>query len=342
MTEEQEFHDRIGAENLAALWVSRRGMDLTRPASTAEPTIWRFGDVRPHVIAAGDIVTTEDAFRRVLVLENPAYKGEMRATNTLYAGLQLVRPGEVAPCHRHSQTALRFVIEGTGAYTSVDGERIPLNQGGFVITPCWTWHDHGNEGDAPVIWMDVLDTPLVGFLDTVFRENYPEASFPITKPEGDTRARYGAGMLPADFDPALAPMPLTSHPYAEARKALDRLERSGDPDPWHGIKMQYTDPASGVPATPTMGAFLQRLPAGFKGAEYRSTESMILCVAEGQGQTMVDNQWIEWTRGDVFTLPGWRKHHHETNEGAVLFCVSERPVQQSLGLWREERGPAGA
>ena len=342
MDDQHEFHQRIGAQNLAALWVARRGMDLSQPASPAEPVIWRFGDIRDHVMEAGDLVTAQDAFRRVLVLENPAFKGQIRATTTLYAGLQLVLPGEIAPCHRHSQTALRFVIEGTGAYTAVEGERIPLHPGDFVITPCWTWHDHGNEGDEPVIWLDVLDTPLVGFLDTVFRENYPEPTHPITRPAGDGGAHKSTAMAPTDVEPAHSPAPLTSYPYAQARPALETMERSAPRDACHGFKMPYTNPATGIPATPTMGAFLQRLPKGFVGADYRSTASMIICVAEGQGRTMIDDLWIEWGPADVFVLPGWRRYHHEAVDGAVLFAVSERPLQQTLGLWREERYDAGA
>jgi gentisate 1,2-dioxygenase len=334
---QSEFHERIGGSNLAALWVARRGMDLTRPACPAEPVIWPFDEIRCHLMEAGDLVSAEDAFRRVLVLENPSFVGKMQATNTLYAGLQLVLPGETAPCHRHSQTAIRFVIEGGGGYTAVDGERIPLSRGDFVITPNWTWHDHGNRGDAPVIWLDVLDTPLVGFLDTVFRENYPEPLHPIIRNEGETRARYGAGMMPVDFDPSEHPLPLTHYPYAESRAALVTMAGSAPPDPTHGFKMHYTNPATGAPATPTMGAFLQHLPKGFTGQCYRSTESTVVCVAEGRGRSIINGIVLEWGPGDVFVVPGWLKHFHEAEDEAMLFSVSDRPVQQALGLWREER-----
>ncbi|MDH3239823.1 MAG: gentisate 1,2-dioxygenase [Alphaproteobacteria bacterium] len=342
MDRQSEFHERIGGDNLAALWVARRGMDLTRPASPAEPVIWPYDEIRCHLIEAGDLVSAGEAFRRVLVLENPAFKGRMQATNTLYAGLQLVLPGETAPCHRHSQTAIRFVIEGAGGYTAVDGERIPLSRGDFVITPNWTWHDHGNRGDAPVIWLDVLDTPLVGFLDTVFRENYPKPLHPIIRNEGETRARYGAGMIPVDFDPSQNPLPLTHYPYAESRAALTAMADSAPPDPTHGLKMQYTNPATGAPATPTMAAFLQHLPKGFIGQSYRSTESTVVCVAEGRGRSTIDGVSLEWGPGDVFVVPGWLRHRHEAEDEAVLFSVSDRPVQQALGLWREERHGGGA
>ncbi|MEQ9123858.1 MAG: cupin domain-containing protein, partial [Alphaproteobacteria bacterium] len=144
----------MAARSAAPRWGGRRGGDLSRPRSPAVAAVWPFAALRPDLMEAGDLVAAEDAFRRVLVLENPAFPGEMRITNTLYAGLQLVLPGEIAPCHRHSQTALRFVVEGEGAFTSVDGERTPLHPGDFVITPQWSWHDHANEGDVPVVWLD--------------------------------------------------------------------------------------------------------------------------------------------------------------------------------------------
>ncbi len=334
---QHDFHRRIGERHLAAMSVWREGVDNTKPKSPDMAALWTYESMRPDLFEAGEIVTAEDAFRRVLVFENPAFPGEMRISNTLYAGLQLVLPGEVAPCHRHSQTALRFVVEGTGAYTSVDGERTWLHPGDFVITPCWSWHDHGNEEDRPVVWMDVLDTPLVDFLDTVFRETYPAQRQQISRPDGDSPARYGAGMLPVGYSLTRPASPVFAYAYTTARAALDAMSRAGDRDLSHGFRMEYINPASGDSATPTMGAFLQLLPAGFDGAEYRSTEGMVFSVVEGRGRTVVDGQSIVWGPRDTFVVPGWHWYRHVASDDAVLFSVSERPVQEKLGLWREER-----
>jgi gentisate 1,2-dioxygenase len=335
---QKAFHDRISARNLAALWVARRGVDITKPKSPAQATLWRYGDIRPEITVAGEIVSAEDAFRRVLVLENPAFPGEMRITNTLYAGLQLVRPGEIAPCHRHSQTALRFVVEGDGAYTTVEGERVRLSQGDFVITRNWSWHDHGNDSDNDVVWLDGLDTPLVDFLDTVFRDFYPENAHPLVRPEGDAAARYGAGMMPMGFEAENIYSPVLRYPYAPAREALDKMRRSETGwDDCHGLKMRYINPASGGDAMPTMAAFLQFLPKEFNGAPYRATDGAVFCVTEGAGRCFVDGKIIEWGPRDVFVVPGWHEYHLEADSDAVLFSFSDQPVQQKLGLWREER-----
>lgn len=331
------FHERLRSDNLAALWVGRRGVDLTKPKSPAEAALWHYDGLRGDLAESGEIVTAEEAFRRVLVLENPAFHGEMKVSNTLYAGLQLVLPGEIAPCHRHTQTAIRFVIEGTGAFTSVDGERTWLNPGDFVITPNWGWHDHANEGDVPVVWLDVLDTPLVDFLDTVFRENYAAPQQQISRPDGDSDARFGAGMLPVGYEPESLNSPVFNYSYVRTREALENLRRAERWDSCHGLKMQYSNPTNGDHAIPTMGAFMQLLPKGFDGASYRSTESAIFCVVEGHGKTLVEDQTIEWGPRDLFVIPGWRSYRHRAAEEAVLFSVSDRPMQTKFGLWREER-----
>ncbi|MDC0033083.1 gentisate 1,2-dioxygenase [Alphaproteobacteria bacterium] len=335
--EQANFHERIGAHNLAALWVGRRGVDLTKPNSPAQAVRWHYDGLREDLAEAGDIVTAEEAFRRVLVLENPAYKGEMRVTNSLYAGLQLVLPGEVAPCHRHSQTAIRFVIEGTGAYTSVDGERIWLHPGDFVITPNWAWHDHSNEGDVPVVWLDVLDTPLVDFLDTTFRENYAAPQQQISQPDGHSGARYGAGLLPIHYHSNRLNSPVFSYPYAQTKTALETLRKVDQWDNCHGLKMRYSNPTTGDHATPTMAAFLQVLPGGFDGGLYQTTESTVYCVVEGQGRSVINDQTIEWGPRDLFVIPGWHPYRHAADEDAVLFSVSDQPMQTKFGLWREEQ-----
>src|SRR5215831_1664327 len=145
------------------------------PGTAAQPVIWRWGDTRPLLMRACKLITAKQAERRVLMLENPALRGTTFATPTLYAGLQAILPGEIAPTHRHTPNALRFIIEGEGAYTAVDGERVMMKPGDFVVTPGWAWHDHGNAGDSPVVWLDGLDIALANLFGAHFREDYPRS-----------------------------------------------------------------------------------------------------------------------------------------------------------------------
>jgi gentisate 1,2-dioxygenase len=335
-----EFHQRLGAKNLGALWVARRGVDLTKPAATADPVHWRFEDMRPDIAEAGAIVSAEEAFRRVLTLENPAWPGEMRVTNALYAGIQLVRPGETAPCHRHSQTALRMVLEGRGAYTTVDGERAPLMPGDFVVTPRWSWHDHVNEGGEDVIWLDVLDTPMVGFFDAVFRESHNDFRQSITKPDGFSAARHGANMAPSPgANQTATASPVFRYAFEDTSAALTRLAQGQEAHPVHGHKLHYINPTDGGPATPTMDAAMRLLPKRFKGADYRATDGLVYCAIEGSGRAVIEDQVFDFAARDVFVVPGWHRHRIESQGGAFLFSVSDRAAQEKLGLWREQTSP---
>jgi gentisate 1,2-dioxygenase len=307
------------------------------PHSRCAPAIWHYEALRPLLMEAGRLITAEEAERRVIVLENPGIRGQSQITQSLYAGLQLILPGEVARSHRHAASALRFVIEGEGAYTAVDGERTTMHAGDFILTPSWTWHDHGNDGDEPVVWLDGLDVPIVNLFDSSFAEAYSEASQPLTRPEGDALARYGANLLPLEYRSDALSAPIFCYPYERTREALARLAAHGPIDDAHGIKMQYVNPATGGAPMPTIGAFIQWLPRGFEGAAVRATDSTVYCVVEGRGKTAIGNATVEWGPRDVFVAPSWLPVSHQAAEEAVLFSFSDRPAQKALGLWREAR-----
>src|SRR5438876_2900346 len=246
------FYERIDQENLTPLWEVLGDLVVPQPTSPCVPALWQFEQVRRHLMQAGELITAQEAERRVLVLENPGLRGASSITRTLYCGLQLILPGEVAPSHRHSQSALRFVVEGTGAYTAVDGERTTMRPGDFIITPSGTWHDHGNPGSEPVIWMDGLDIPLVSMLDASFAERYPEETQPLQRPEGDALWRYGTNMVPLEYQPSTLTSPVFVYPYERSRDVLERMRKTDAVHPAHGLKMQYANPATGGYPMPTI------------------------------------------------------------------------------------------
>jgi gentisate 1,2-dioxygenase len=332
--EREAFYGRLATRNMEPLWEVFAKRFPPAPRPQMRTALWRYDEMRPLLMEAGALLTPEEAERRVLVLENPGLRGTSQITNSLYAGLQLILPGEKAPCHRHAASALRFVLEGTGAYTAVDGERTTMHPGDFILTPSWTWHDHGNPGSEVTIWLDGLDMPIVNLLDTAFGERPPRE--PDRVEEGDSMARYGANMLPVDFTPARPSSPLFSYPYVRTREALDRLYRHGPIHPCHGVKMRYADPATGGYPMPTMGAFMQMLPAGFQGAVYRQTDATVYCVVEGRGRTRIGGEVLGWGRRDIFVVPSWVPVAHHAEDESILFSMSDRPTQQALGLWKEE------
>jgi gentisate 1,2-dioxygenase len=338
--ERQAFYRKIDKQGMTALWTVMGALITPEPKSPCQPFLWRFRDIREAMMEAGGLITAKEATRRVLVLENPGLRGQSKITTSLYCGVQLVLPGEVAPAHRHTQSALRFVMEGKGAHTAVDGERTMMEVGDFVITPSMTWHDHGNLTDTPMFWLDGLDIPLVQFLDASFAQNLEADEQPITKPVGDSHARYGANMLPVDHRGRGTTSPIFNYPYARSREALERMRRAGEWDACHGLKMRYVNPLTGDHAMPTIGTFLQLLPKGLTTSRYRSTDATVFTCVEGRGRTTVGPATLEWGQQDVFVVPSWHPVVHEASEDAVLFSYSDRPVQEKLGLWRESRGNA--
>ena len=309
-----------------------------QPGTAAAPAIWRWQQVQPHLMRSAELITAREAERRVLMLENPALKGSTFATTTLYAGLQVILPGEIAPTHRHAPNALRLIVEGEGAYTAVDGERVTMKPGDFVTTPNWAWHDHGNLGSGPVVWLDGLDTAFANLFGAHFREYYPQESQPVSRKQGDAGARYGANLLPVDHRPQGHASPLLSYPYDRTRAALEKLAKSGDPHAAHGHKLRYINPATGGHAFPTMAVYMQWLPKGFAGRRYRSTDGAVYCVVEGRGSVSIgDTRW-DYAPHDVFVVPSWEFHELRADTDCVLFSYTDRAAQEALGFWREERG----
>jgi gentisate 1,2-dioxygenase len=337
-----QLYADMSPHHLTPLWEVLHALVPREPASPCLPAHWRYEDVRPFLMRAGEAITAEEAVRRVLILENPALRGQSAITQSLYAGLQLILPGEVAPSHRHAQSALRFVVEGSGAFTAVNGERSTMHPGDFIITPNWTWHDHGSDSSEPVVWLDGLDIPMLRFFDAGFAENGSAAQQAITRPEGNNFARYGANMLPVQYDaPHGATSPIFSYPYTRSREALHTLERDQAIDRYDGVKLRYVNPATGSSPMPTMATFLQRLPAGFTGLPHRQTDGAVYSVVEGTGTATIsrgEQTWrFEFSPRDHFVVPSWYSLSLASRDGAVLFSFSDRPVQQAMGVWREQR-----
>jgi gentisate 1,2-dioxygenase len=346
----QEYYQRLYGKGAVPLWEVLADLIPAAPRPQCVPALWRYEEMRPLLIEAGGVITPEEAERRVLALENPGLRGSSCITQSLYAGLQLVLPGETTPSHRHSMSALRFVVEGEGGYTAVDGERTYMHPGDFILTPSWTYHDHGATGDDPVVWLDGLDVPIVNLFDASFVEPYPDAdgrphgggnTQAISRPEGDALARYGANLMPLDYTPVRKASPVFNYPYSRSREALETVYRNGPVDARHGVKMQYVNPATGGYPMPTIAAFLQLLPAGFHSAPYRSTDATVYCVSEGRGSTHVRTDQggvttLTWGPRDVFAVPSWCPVSHHADGESVLFSFSDRPLQKLLGVWREE------
>ena len=316
-----DYYDRIARWQVAPLWERLAKLVTQEPEIDAVPYLWDYDALRPILLESAELITEEEAERRVLILENPGLSGQSAATNTLFAGLQLIMPGEIAPSHRHTQSALRFIIESQDAYTSVNGERADMSPGDLVLTPSWCWHHHSHEGQDPVIWLDVLDLPLIRAIGSRFVEHYPEQRVPESAGSGRN--------------------PLVRYPFERAREALEKMKTHSEWDASHGLKKEYIDSVTGGSVMPTISAFLQLLPAGFSGTRYQSSEGAVYCVVSGRGTVTVgtgENEAVfSYKPNDVLAIPCWCAHAFVAIEESVLFSASDRGLQKQLGIWRERR-----
>jgi gentisate 1,2-dioxygenase len=332
----QEFVGAVERAHLDAPWT---GQPMTaEPKTRVLPFRWRWRDIEPLLRRAGELVTPDRGVeRRILRLANPGVPGKT-ATHTLSAAVQLLLPGECAPAHRHSPAAIRFIMQGHGASTTVEGEKCPMEPGDLVLTPSWTWHDHGSEGAGPVVWMDGLDIPLIRSLDTMFYEPFPDDRQPVGKAIGDSLRRYGAGGLkPAWTRPRADLPPLVHYKWEPTYAALKRLAEV-DASPFDDVALEYVNPATGGPALRTIGCWIQLLRPGVHTQAHRQTSSAVYHVFAGQGFSVIAGQRLDWAKGDFFVVPPWAWHEHANpgGEEAILFSIQDTPVFEALGLYREE------
>jgi gentisate 1,2-dioxygenase len=335
----QQLFEAIQPLSLAPLWTRYQQMLTPTPQGKARPHLWRYAELRPHLMRAGELVSTAEAERRVLMLLNPGLEGTAAITPTLFAGMQLILPGEIARAHRHTPSAIRIIVEGHGAYTAVDGERCYMDPGDLILTPAWSWHDHGNETSEPMIWLDGLDLPMITALDAIFTEHAPQEQYGITKPDDvSTRLYHQPGLHPpVGASPGLA-SPLLRYKWTRTAEALAALPDSAS-TPCDDLLLEYTNPHTGGPIMPTMGCTAQLLRPGVHTKAHRHASSSVYLVIEGKGYSVIDGQRFDWEQGDVFAIPSWTRHEHANlsqNDTAALFAFSDAPVMRALGLYREE------
>ncbi|SEE42631.1 gentisate 1,2-dioxygenase [Rhizobiales bacterium GAS188] len=324
-----------------ALWTVANKIEPWFPQSTSAPVLWRYRDLREHVLRSLDLVTAEKAGRRVIYLANPHRRDVSAAVGWLYTGLQVMRPGEVATSHQHSASALRFIMEGKGAYTIVDGHKMTLAENDFVLTPNGSWHEHGVAAEgSPCIWQDGLDIPLMNALEANFFAVHPSLKQEVTCPVDDSTFSYGApGLAPATGTWSKPYSPLLKYEWGKTYEALQSYAKAGAGSPYDGVMMNYVNPLTGGPVMQTIGASMQLLRPGERTKAHRHTGSFVYQVAKGRGYSIIAGKRFDWEAKDIFCLPSWALHEHgnaSESEDACLFAFNDLPVMRALGLYREE------
>jgi gentisate 1,2-dioxygenase len=293
------------------LWPVISQLATSGPKPRAIPHVWPFSVMRPLCAEAAKLIGTEYAERRVFSLINPALENPF-TTDTLYAGLQTILPGEVARAHRHTIFALRFIVEGERAYTSVEGEKLYMHRGDVILTPQMEWHDHGNEGDNIMIWMDGLDHPIWRAMPLVFADHYESAIYPSRESGAASVRRY---------------------PWAEKQQALDAIAGPT-------ASVRYVHRGHGGEIAATIGASALRIDAGARTTPIRETSSSIVNVFEGRGRVTLDDQVLTFERGDIIAVPAWKRVSFESapDSQTYLFRMDDKPLVRAINAYRVDDG----
>lgn len=331
-----DFYGDVAQADLQPLW-RQQGLMPTAPPIATVPCLWRFKRLRQLAERSGELIPLDrGGDRRVLALCNPGLGGAPWATSTLWGAVQYLGPGEVAPAHRHTPGAVRFVLEGEGVWTLVNKDAVAMGPGDLVLTPSWTWHEHHNPASTPMIWFDGLDIPMVRALDAVFYEDGPDQmSTRAVDPRSRSEHRYsaGAGLLPTGPRENLAHSPLLAYRWEDTDRALSSLlELEGGPQ----VALRFADPTTGRDAMPTLRLEMHRLRPGGRTSSTRVVGSSVFVAFRGAGTSVVGGQRFDWSSGDMFVVPSWTPVHHEATEQSDLFALSDAPVIEMLGLRREQ------
>jgi gentisate 1,2-dioxygenase len=342
----KEFHEKMETANLGPLWPSIHKLTTIEPKAKPIPYLWKRELIESYLQEAEQLLEVGEgggADRRAVFLINPGMKdldpvGWGGATQTLYAAVQAVKPGEIAPAHRHTTTALRFIMKGKGGEGRVDGEKMTFEPGDYLITPSGTWHDHANLGNETVYWMDCLDVPFTVFMNVNFTEFYPEKQQKLRVPDNYSSMRYQGGMIRpiSDRKPSIAP--LGRYKFDLTKKGLDGLSEF-TPDPYDGYAIEYINPSTGKDANNRIGARMQKLPVGFKGKAHRHVHTNVYHVFKGEGYTLMNGEKFEWKEGDFLALPSWVWHEHvntSATDEAILFSTNDLPIMEVFDFEREE------
>jgi gentisate 1,2-dioxygenase len=331
------FHERMHANNMYGLWELASQM-TPHPQPKMVPHLWPWTTTESIIDESARAVPVGDE-RRALQLFNPGLGGRWATTNNLIAAVQILLPGEVARAHRHTPTAIRFIIEGNGAYTAVDGERVYMAPGDLILTPSWAWHDHGNETKDRVVWMDGLDIPLIASVEAMFFQLYTAPQVPMSRPANSSVQLFGhAHITPTWVKEKPQSSPLLLYSWEQTWQALNAL-RNQEGSPFDGVALEYRHPQTGGPVLPTMACLTQLLRPGECTKAHRHTGSAVYHVVKGGGFTIIDGQRFNWQKGDIFALPPWALHEHanlSASADAVLFSIQDLPVLNALGLYYEE------
>ena len=333
----EELNDLLRGRWVSGLWNLDHTERQSDPKTRVKPHLWKWQEVYDSLLQAREkiSVASGNVERRVIRLVNPGMPDTEMTSHTMLLSFQLIQPGEVAPAHRHAMAAFRFILQGEGAYTNVDGQKMVMEEGDLILTPQWAWHEHAHEGDEPMVWIDGLDVPFIQSLQVISFQPYRQGRLRVT--EGiDPSSYYGMTRPVGEMD--ASSMPFLQYRWRDTYPSLQRLAR-GTGNPHDGVALEYVNPATCGSTLPTLGCWIQLLRPGERTKAHRHTSTSIYHAFRGSGTTMINGEPFHWEKGDTFIVPLWSWHEHanrSAKEEAILFSMHDLPILRAFGLYREE------
>ena len=329
-----DYVAELRTHNLVPLWPSLRAvLPADKPQPRTRATHWSYQALRPLLLKAGELTPIDKAERRVLVLANPGHGlDKMQASAAMYLGMQLLLPGEWAPSHRHTPNAVRMVVEGEGAWSTVDGEKCPMLRGDLILTPTGLWHEHGHDGHEPVVWLDVLDLPLVYYMEASYHVDGGRQA--VTPGQGERRYARG-GLLPTPvFERSRKGYPMLRYPWADARAALEAL--AADQADLDAVQLTYSNPETGGHAENILGFYALMLRPGQTLTLPVRSPAMVFHLIEGAAEVRVAEQAFTLAEADTCCAPGYTPvvlRNPSADMPAFIFIADETPLHQKLGVY---------
>jgi gentisate 1,2-dioxygenase len=333
----QELNDLLRGRWVSGLWNLDHAERQSDPKTRVKPHLWKWQEIYDSLLQAREKISVASGSveRRVIRLVNPGMPEHEMTSHTMLFSFQLIQPGEVAPAHRHTMAAIRFILQGRGAYTNVDGQKMVMEDGDLILTPQWAWHEHAHEGDEPMVWIDGLDVPFIQSLQAISFQPYRQGRLPVN--EGiDPQAYYGM-TRPVEKSEQEC-MPFLHYRWRDTYPALQRLARTMT-NRYDGVALEYVNPATGGSTLPTLSCWIQMLHADERTKSHRHNSTSIYHAFRGSGTTMINGEPFQWEQGDTFIVPLWSWHEHvnrSSTEEAILFSMHDVPILKAFGLYREE------
>ena len=344
----EQLYRGFERELLVPLWTEIGDLMPRSPKSKAAPHLWRWDRLKELAAQAGRVVPVgRGGERRAIALANPSLGGRPFATPTLWAAIQYLMPGEDAPEHRHTQHAFRFVVEGEGVWTVVNGDPVRMSRGDFLPQAGWNWHSHHNAATEPMAWIDGLDIPFSYYTESQFFEVGREGidAHEKTTPDRSRSERIWGhpGLRPVSQPDATSATPLLAYRWVDTDRALTdqlMLEAEG-----HGVTLspghaavRYANPTTGRDVLPTIRAEVHRVRAGAQTLVRREVGSSVVQVFDGTGRISVGDRSWDVSRGDLFVVPSWAPFWAQANSAAHLdlFRFSDAPIFEALHVSRAD------